>query len=119
MARNSIDRFILARLNQEKLKPRRGRSGRAHPRVSLDLTACLRRWRSGTVSRRPEAGAYERLVDRLLARESFGEHWARLWLDQARYADSTLRGRPARTIWAYRDYVIRALNANNPSTASP
>jgi len=47
-----------------------------------------------------KAGAYERLVDRLLAKPAFGEHWARLWLDQARYADSAgYADDPPRTIW--------------------
>ena len=59
--------------------------------------------------------AYERLVDRLLQKETYGEHWARMWLDLARYADSAgYADDPARTIWAYRDYVIKALNANKP-----
>src|SRR6185436_7300281 len=51
--------------------------------------------------------AYETLVDRLLDRQSFGEYWARMWLDLARYADD-----PLRTIWGYRDYVIDAFNKN-------
>jgi DNA-binding LytR/AlgR family response regulator len=55
------------------------------------------------------------MVDRLLAQPAFGEHWARLWLDQARYADSAgYADDPLRTIWAYRDYLIRAFNANKP-----
>ncbi len=59
--------------------------------------------------------AYEKLVDRLLARESFGEHWARMWLDLARYADSAgYVSDVPREIWAYRDYVIRSLNSNKP-----
>jgi hypothetical protein len=59
--------------------------------------------------------AYEKLVDHLLARPSFGEHWARAWLDLARYADSGgyVSDEP-REIWGYRDYVIRSLNANKP-----
>lgn len=59
--------------------------------------------------------AYSKYVDRLLARSEFGEHWARMWLDLARYADSAgyADDRP-RTIWAYRDYVIRAFNSNLP-----
>jgi len=61
-------------------------------------------------------GAYERVVDRLLASPAYGEHWARHWLDVAGYSDSrgdagdTLR----ETAWKYRDYVIRAFNTNKP-----
>lgn len=61
------------------------------------------------------AGAYARYVDRLLADDSFGERWARVWLDLARYADSAgYADDPPRTIWAFRDYVIRSLNQNKP-----
>lgn len=115
--KNEIDFFILERLQREKLKPS-PEADRATliRRVSLDLTGLppsldeLRQFESDR-----KAGAYERLVDRLLAKEAFGEHWARLWLDQARYADSAgYADDPPRTIWAYRDYVIRALNRNKP-----
>lgn len=59
--------------------------------------------------------AYEKLVDRFLASPAFGEHWARLWLDMARYADSNgYADDGPRTIWAYRDWVIRAINSNMP-----
>lgn len=59
--------------------------------------------------------AYERLVDRLIASPHFGERWGRDWLDAARYADSNgfTRDMP-RVIWKYRDWVIDALNANQP-----
>ena len=115
--RTPIDRFILSRLEQEKLTP----SPEADRvtllrRAALDLTGLppsadeVQRF---AADRAP--GAYERMVDRLLAEPAFGEHWARLWLDQARYADSAgYADDPARTIWAYRDYVIRAFNANKP-----
>ncbi len=115
--RNGIDRFILARLERDQLK----HQPEAEPsalirRASLDLTGLpptLAEVDQFLADRAP--GAYERLVDRLLKKKSFGEHWARLWLDQARYADSSgYADDPARTIWAYRDYVIRALNANKP-----
>ena len=57
--------------------------------------------------------AYEQLVDRLLASPKYGERWARVWLDIARYADSAGYAQdPARTIWRYRDWVIDAYNAN-------
>ena len=61
------------------------------------------------------SSAYERLVDRLLASSAYGEQWGRAWLDLARYADSAgYADDPPRTIWAYRDWVIRAFNANMP-----
>ena len=61
------------------------------------------------------ASAYEKLVDRLLASPEFGERWARPWLDLARYADSHgFQRDDLREIWAYRDWVIRALNHDMP-----
>lgn len=59
--------------------------------------------------------AYEKLVDRLLASPHYGERWARKWLDLARYADTNgyEKDRP-RTVWPYRDWVIRALNDDKP-----
>lgn len=114
---NAIDRFILARLEQEKLKPsaEADRPTLAR-RVALDLTGLppsLDEVKRFEEDKAP--GAYERYVDRLLAQNSFGEHWARLWLDQARYADSAgYADDPARTIWAFRDYLIRSFNANKP-----
>src|SRR6185437_10978379 len=63
----------------------------------------------------PAPDAYERLVDRLLASPRYGERWARKWLDLARYADTNgyEKDRP-RSVWPYRDWVIRALNADQP-----
>lgn len=59
--------------------------------------------------------AYEELVDSLLASPHFGEHWASMWLDLARYADTKGAERDARrTIWPYRDWVIRAFNQDMP-----
>ena len=59
--------------------------------------------------------AYEREVDRLLSSKAYGEHWARHWLDLARYADSAgYADDQPRTIWGYRDWVIRAFNDNKP-----
>ena len=55
------------------------------------------------------------VVDRLLASPHFGERWARLWLDQARYADSNGYNIDApRSIWKYRDWVIAAINSDMP-----
>ncbi len=115
--KNDIDRFLLARLQQEKLRP----SPEADRyvlvrRLTLDLTGLpptLAEVDSFVNDKSPDA--YERLVDRLMARQAFGEHWARMWLDLARYADSAgYVSDVPRTIWAYRDYVIRSFNANKP-----
>ncbi len=116
-ARNSIDRFVLARLERESLSPQpeAGRATLAR-RVALDLTGLpptpteLER-----LLQDPAPDAYERYVDRLLAQTAYGEHWARMWLDLARYADSAgYADDPPRTIWPYRDYVINAFNENLP-----
>ncbi len=63
----------------------------------------------------PSPAAYERMVDELLAKPQFGEHWARMWLDLARYADTKGYEKDlGRTIWPYRDWVVNALNADMP-----
>jgi hypothetical protein len=63
-------------------------------------------------------GAHERVVDRLLKSESYGERWAALWLDLARYADSQGYEKDGeRLIWPYRDWLIRALNEDMPYDA--
>ena len=63
----------------------------------------------------PSPNAYEQLVDRLLASPRYGEHWARSWLDLARYSDTNgyEKDRP-RSIWAYRDWVVEAINQDMP-----
>ena len=114
-AKNGIDPFIVERLAQDKLRPSPEADRESLiRRATLDLTGLpptLEEVDQFLADRAP--GAYERVVDRLLNKASFGEHWARLWLDQARYADSSgYADDPPRTIWAYRDYVIRALNSN-------
>jgi hypothetical protein len=114
---NAVDQFILARLEREELKtsPAADRYTLIR-RLSLDLTGLPPT--IGEVDRFVNDGsptAYDGLVDRLLESDAFGEHWARMWLDLARYADSTgYADDPSRTIWAYRDYVIRSFNANKP-----
>jgi mono/diheme cytochrome c family protein len=63
----------------------------------------------------PSPAAYERMVDELLKRPQFGEHWARMWLDLARYADTKGYEKDrGRTMWPYRDWVVNALNADMP-----
>ncbi len=115
--RNPIDNFILARLEREGLttSPEADRNALGR-RVALDLTGL-----PPTVAeiedfvKDSDPQAYEKFVDRMLAKESYGEHWARQWLDLARYADSAgYADDPARTIWGYRDWVIKAFNKNMP-----
>jgi Protein of unknown function (DUF1549) len=87
-------------------------------RVTLDLTGMLPTSVEIEAYRRDTApGAYERVVDRLLASPHYGERWGQHWLDLAGYSDSEGFGqddgvRPF--AWRYRDYVIRALNADKP-----
>ena len=116
-ARNPVDQFILARLEREGLQPspEADRYTLAR-RASLDLTGLpptIEEVDRFVKDRNPHA--YEDMVDRLLAKPSYSEHWARMWLDLARYADSAgYADDTARTIWAFRDYVIKSFNANKP-----
>ena len=116
-AKNPVDRFVLAKLEAEGLKPTPEADRHALiRRVSLDLTGLPPTWEDAErFARDPAPDAYEKLVDRLLASPGAGEYWAQLWLDLARYADSSgYADDPSRTIWAYRDYVVRAFQANMP-----
>jgi mono/diheme cytochrome c family protein len=116
-ARNAIDRFVLARLEEEGLAP--NPEADRHTlvrRVTLDLTGLPPTPEEVEAFVRDESPkAYERLVDRLLARPSYGEHRARYWLDSVRYADTHgYHFDNYRSIWPYRDWVIHAFNANEP-----
>ncbi len=112
-----IDHFVLARLEKEGLAP----SPEADRytlvrRLYLDLLGLPPTPSEADAfvkDSRPDA--YERLVDSLLASPRYGERWARRWLDLARYADTNgyEKDRP-RSIWPWRDWVIRALNADVP-----
>ena len=115
--KNPVDRFTLARMPKEGLKPSPEADRRALiRRVALDLTGLPPTPAEvDAFASDPVPDAYEKLVDALLARPTYGEHSARLWLDLARYADSSgYADDPSRTIWAYRDYVVRSFNANKP-----
>lgn len=112
-----VDRFVLSKLEELELQlSPEARRAELLRRLSLDLIGLpptLEELRAFERDGRP--GAYERQVDRLLASPAFGEHWARKWLDLARYADSAgYADDPPRTIWAYRDWVIKAINDNLP-----
>ena len=114
---NAIDHFILARLEKEKISP-------APPadritllrRVTLDLTGLLPTPAEVTAFLNdPRPTAYRQVVERLLSSERYGERWGRFWLDVARYADSNGYSIDApRSIWPYRDWVIKALNQDLP-----
>jgi hypothetical protein len=120
--RNGIDAFVLARLEQEGLSPS-PEADRATliRRVSLDLTGLppsLADVDALLADKAPDA--YEKLIDKLLASPHYGEHQARYWLDLARYADSNgYEKDDRRTIWPYRDWVIRCRSTNLPSSNSP
>ena len=117
--RTPIDAFLLERLEAEGLDfaPEADRRTLIR-RITLDLTglpptpAAVEDY---VADGAPDA--LERLVDRLLATPQYGEHWARHWLDVAGYADSdgyTPKDLERKYAWKYRDYVVRALNADRP-----
>ena len=115
--KSPVDRFVLARLEKEGLAP----SPEADKytlarRVALDLTGLppdpelVKRF---VADRSPEA--YEHFVDELLKSPAYGERWARMWLDLARYADTKGYEKDlGRTMWRYRDWVIEAFNNDLP-----
>ncbi len=117
-ARQPLDQFILARLEKEGLAPSQEADKAALlRRVSLDLTGLPPTpEEQATYLADSSPNAYEKQVDRLLASPRYGERWAAMWLDLARYADSkgyeADRGRPG--VWPYRDWVIDAFNRNLP-----
>jgi Protein of unknown function (DUF1553)/Protein of unknown function (DUF1549)/Planctomycete cytochrome C len=113
-----LDRFILARLERESLQPSAEASKpELLRRVSLDLTGLPpTAEEEAAFMADASPNAYEKLVDRLLASTAYGERWASMWLDLARYADTlgyeADRRRPG--VWPYRDWVIEAFNRNLP-----
>ncbi len=116
-AANEIDHFVLEKLREEGLTPSPlADKATLLRRVSLDLTGLPPTEAEANAflaDSSPEA--YTKQVDRLLASPAFGERWAGMWLDLARYADTKGYERdPGRTIWRYRDYLIKAFNADKP-----
>ncbi|MBI1375697.1 MAG: DUF1549 domain-containing protein [Phycisphaera sp.] len=115
--RNPIDAFVLARLEAAGLTP--SPEADRHTlirRLSLDLIGLPPTPEEAdafAADKSPDA--YANLVDRLLASPRYGEQWASVWLDLARYADTKGYEKDnARTIWPYRDWVIDAYNADMP-----
>ena len=116
--RNDIDRLVLAQLTSHDLLP-----GREADRRTLIRRLCFDLHGLPPTPQQTEEflndaaeDAYERFVDRLLASPRYGERWGRHWLDIVRYADSNgfERDEFRKTMWRYRDYVIRAFNQDMP-----
>lgn len=112
-AKNPVDAFLMQRLKNEGLKySPEADAATLIRRVALDLTGLPPTLEElDSLAKQPHG----KIVDHYLAKPAYGEHWAAQWLDLARYADSS--GYPSdqpREIWAYRDWVIRALNSNMP-----
>ncbi|MFO0977937.1 MAG: PSD1 and planctomycete cytochrome C domain-containing protein [Planctomycetaceae bacterium] len=116
--RTDIDRFVLAKLNEHQLRPAPPADKRTLlRRVTFRLTGLPPspdEMDAFLNDATPEA--YQRAIDRLLSSHDYGEHWARHWLDVARYAESTANDANAvmRYAWRYRNYVIDAFNTNMP-----
>lgn len=116
-ARNPIDRFVRARLRKEGLRPSPEADRRTLiRRLSLDLTGLpptVQETEAFLNDRTP--GAYEKVVERLLASPRFAEKQALHWLDAVRYADTCgFHGDNPFPIWPYRDYVLKAFRDNKP-----
>ncbi|MEM7374771.1 MAG: PSD1 and planctomycete cytochrome C domain-containing protein [Bacteroidota bacterium] len=115
--RNDIDRFILSRLAQDELHPsEQADCATLARRVSLDLTGLPPSLeRVDRFCQDASEEAYAELVKELMASPAYGERWAALWMDLARYADTKGYERdPHRDIWRYRDWLIQAFNTNMP-----
>jgi hypothetical protein len=117
-SQNEIDRFVLRRLRDNQMQPA-SRADRATlvRRLSFDLLGLPptpAELDSFLLDTSPDA--WEKLVDRLLDDDRYGEHWARYWLDLVRYSDSDGWNQDAYrpVIWRYRDYVVRAFNEDKP-----
>lgn len=115
--RNAIDHFVLRKLQEQSLEPsEQATRGSLIRRVTLDLTGLppsLEEVDAFLADESPKA--YENVVDRLLASPRYGEHMAHPWLAAARYADTNgYQTDATRTMWPWRDWVIRAMNSNMP-----
>jgi len=115
--RNPIDTFVRARIEEQGLTPApEADRPTLIRRLSLDLTGLPPAPSEIDTFRADESpDAYEQLVERLLASPRYGERWALMWLDVARYADTGgYQGDIPRVMWPWRDWVIAAFNANQP-----
>ncbi len=114
---NGIDNFLRVKMTDNSLKPNpKADAATLFRRVSLDITGlpptpeAIDRFVND-----PSHANYEKIIDTLLASPHFGEKWATMWLDLARYADTKGYEKDLyRNIWPYRDYVIRSFNQDKP-----
>ncbi len=119
LVRNPIDAFILQKVEQKKLSlsPEADRLTLLR-RASFDLTGLPPEPAEAQAFLADKSNdAYEKLIDRLLASPRYGERWGRYWLDLAGYSDSEGKREqdlPRLHAWRFRDYVIRAFNADKP-----
>jgi len=116
-AKNDIDHFILQKLKEKKLiHAQQADKATLLRRVSLDLIGMPAPDKlAQQFFANKSDNAYEHLVDSLLASMHYGERWAAMWMDLARYADTKGYERDdARSIWRYRDWLINAFNENKP-----
>lgn len=115
---NPIDQFVLSKLVETRLEPSPPADRRTLiRRVYFDLLGLPPTPEEVDLFvADPEADAYEKLVDRLLASPQFGERWARHWMDVAHYAETHGhdQDRPRPNAWPYRDYLIRSFNEDKP-----
>ena len=117
---NGIDQFVLARLNAETMKPSAPAERQALlRRVTYDLTGLPpTQSEAGAFLEDTSPDAFATVIDRLLDSDQYGAHWARHWLDVARYGDTRWVGAGEDRRWpfayTYRDWVIRALNEDMP-----
>src|ERR1700677_1638198 len=119
---NPIDAFVLAKLKENGMKPS----------PAADKRALIRRATYDLIGLPPtpsevdafvddtSTNAYAKVIDRLLASPQYGEHWGRVWLDTARYADTRGDIKQNQDVplypyaWTYRDYVVRSFNEDKP-----
>ena len=116
-AKNEIDHFVAKKLKEEGLKtsPEADRATLLR-RVSLDITGLPpteKEVQNFENDKSPDA--YEKVVDKLLKSPAYGEKWTSMWMDLARYADTKgYESDGGRTMWRYRDYVVKSFNEDKP-----
>jgi Protein of unknown function (DUF1549)/Protein of unknown function (DUF1553)/Planctomycete cytochrome C len=123
-AKTNIDRYVLARLDKEKLKPVKAADKLTLiRRATLDLTGLPPTWTDIDAFEKDNSpDAFAKVIDRLLASPQYGERWGRYWLDVARYGEDDYRSldpqrrgyNPYPFAYLYRDWIIKAMNDDMP-----